>query len=955
MKKTTKIGKRIAACLMAMLLCISGVSLDAFTIEAATIEHSGTDGGLSWSIDSNGHLLVEGSGNCKGSSPAWSSHTALIKTATVSVTDCTNLNYWFSGCTNLISIDLSELDTSNVTTMNGMFINCSQLADIDVSNFNTSKVTDMAQLFFQCSKLTQLDLSRLDTSKVTKTFAMFYGCSSLTSLDLSKWDMSNVTSASNMFYGCTKLLSIKAPLNVTCNINFPDLGSGAWQDEKNNIYSVLPLNLSESIEVYYNDNIIKILYSGTDGGLTWTIDGNGHLSVAGSGNYTGSEPGWYSYRTKILSAKVEVSNATSLSKYFYRCTNITTIDLTNTNTASVTNMSNMFSGCSALTDLDLSDFDTTNVTDMSNMLYGCSGLTDLDLSSFNTSNVANMSYMFSECRGLTNLDLSSFNTSNVANMSYMFSGCSGLTDLDLSGFNTSNVTNMSNMFHGCSGFIFLDLSEMDTSNVTDMSGMFRGCSKLTNIDLSGFDTSSVINMSGLFEECYQLTEVNLSSFDTSKVENMGAMFFCCQELTELDLSNFDTSHVTDISMMFMNCSKITKINLSSFNTTKMTQMISVFEYCNQLKELDLSSFDMSNVTVQYNMFNCCAGLTKLKAPMNVNIDISLPTNAAGDWETSAGEIYTCLPKNTNSSITLYCGGVVHEQVAGYTISLKGDIAVNFHMQLSDEVINDNTAYMKFTFADGEVAKVSVSDAEYDGEYYIFTCHVQAPEMNDELTAQLITSVTDTTEKYTYSVKEYADYILEHTNEKEEYAKAAPMVKAMLNYGGYSQKQFNHNADTLANEGLYTTETDPVLKETVTISDEYSLPTPSENIGLQYYGSSILLNSETTIRHYFTITSNEDIATIRERYTFELTDGIDLIPTMYKGMLCVDIRDINAAELDDIFTITVTNTESVETISLSYSVFSYAKYVLEYSLARENLLNVIKAMYFYNVAANSYFG
>ena len=182
-----------------------------------------------------------------------------------------------------------------------------------------------------------------------------------------------------------------------------------------------------------------------------------------------------------------------------------------------------------------------------------------------------------------------------------------------------------------------------------------------------------------------------------------------------------------------------------------------------------------------------------------------------------------------------------------------------------------------------------------------------------------------------------------------------MVRAMLNYGGYSQKQFNHNTDALVNEGLYTVDTDPVLTQALTISDDYSLPTPSDDIGVQYYGSSVLLNSETTLRHYFSITGDEDIAAIRENYTFELADGTTLTPTLYKGMVCVDIKNINAAELDDIFTITVTNTESAETFGLSYSVYSYAKYVLEYSLARENLVNVIKAMCLYNVAANEYFG
>ena len=49
-----------------------------------------------------------------------------------------------------------------------------------------------------------------------------------------------------------------------------------------------------------------------------------------------------------------------------------------------------------------------------------------------------------------------------------------------------------------------------------------------------------------------------------------------------------------------------------------------------------------------------------------------------------------------------------------------------------------------------------------------------------------------------------------------------MVRAMLNYGGYSQLQFGHNTDALVNEGLYSTEDDPVLIDNVTVDDSYSL-------------------------------------------------------------------------------------------------------------------------------------
>ena len=58
---------------------------------------------------------------------------------------------------------------------------------------------------------------------------------------------------------------------------------------------------------------------------------------------------------------------------------------------------------------------------MSYMFYKCSSLTSLNLSNFNTNNVNNMSRMFSNCSSLTSLNLSNFYTNNVTFVINMFS------------------------------------------------------------------------------------------------------------------------------------------------------------------------------------------------------------------------------------------------------------------------------------------------------------------------------------------------------------------------------------------------------------------------------------------------------------------------------------------------------------------------------------------------------
>ena len=100
--------------------------------------------------------------------------------------------------------------------------------------------------------------------------------------------------------------------------------------------------------------------------------------------------------------------------------------------------------------------------------------------------------------------------------------------------------------------------------------------------------------------------------------------------------------------------------------------------------------------------------------------------------------------------------------------------------------------------------------------------------------------------YSYSVKEYADYLLAHANERDDLKRAAPLVKAMLNYGAYAQIYFDKNPNNLANADLI--EADKTLGE-VTISEPQTVFALPESV--TFAGSTLSLKSETTLSLYFT--------------------------------------------------------------------------------------------------------
>ena len=143
-------------------------------------------------------------------------------------------------------------------------------------------------------------------------------------------------------------------------------------------------------------------------------------------------------------------------------------------------MTGVFNGCSALTSLDLTNFNTAKVTDMKLLFANCSALESLDLSMFNTENVTSMPSMFNGATNLKTLNVSNFNTEKVNNMGHMFANCPNLTSLDLSSFNTKGVEYVDNIFKNCSNLTTIYASENFAfgSGLKNGADMFLGCDKL---------------------------------------------------------------------------------------------------------------------------------------------------------------------------------------------------------------------------------------------------------------------------------------------------------------------------------------------------------------------------------------------------------------------------------------------------------------------------------------------
>ena len=285
----------------------------------------------------------------------------------------------------------------------------------------------------------------------------------------------------------------------------------------------------------------------------------------------------------------------------------------------------------------------------------------------------------------------------------------------------------------------------------------------------------------------------------------------------------------------------------------------------------------------------------------------------------------------------YADGV-GASVIGHSVSLDGDIAVNFYMALDPEIAQSETAYMQFTIPDTspeyQEQTVAIKDVEpIEGGYYVFKCRVAAKDMSSVITAQIL-GVDKETTVYTYSVKDYADWLIEHKNDSEAYTKAAPLVEKMLRYGDYAKEYFD-KTNTLPNLG------------DVNIDSQFATYTSSLPDDL-YSSATLSLKSQTTLSLYFTDT---------DELTFTCVDenGAErTVETVKNGSTQIArIRNIAAKELKDSFTVTVKKGETVLG-AITYSPMNYCYKALNGSTENERLINAVKAMVAYSDAANEYF-
>ena len=330
------------------------------------------------------------------------------------------------------------------------------------------------------------------------------------------------------------------------------------------------------------------------------------------------------------------------------------------------------------------------------------------------------------------------------------------------------------------------------------------------------------------------------------------------------------------------------------------------------------------------------------------LDTLTVTDANGDPVTVENNRFTMPNSDVTVTATFKTAApVTYTYFVGQSLTLEGDIGVNFYVKLND--VDPANARVEFAWGSGSKAatqSAALADLTADANgLYKLTVRVAAAQMTDTITAELYDGETPVATQQ-YSVAKYARYVLGATdaqllplveNNADKVTSLRNLCKAMLIYGAKSQLQFKYNTYALADQGLFYTLDTPGTLGTTVFPDGFA-----DACGIAFYGASLVLESTTTYRLYFTVTDQAKLDALTVTCGGEpLTYGTK------DGMVYFDVAGIAAANVFKNCTV------RFGSIDVTVNAGSYVTGVL--GSDNETLKDAVKALYWYSDAAKTFFG
>lgn len=284
---------------------------------------------------------------------------------------------------------------------------------------------------------------------------------------------------------------------------------------------------------------------------------------------------------------------------------------------------------------------------------------------------------------------------------------------------------------------------------------------------------------------------------------------------------------------------------------------------------------------------------------------------------------------------------IGESLKTYSLSLNGLLEFNFYFELSESMQKDQKAYVMFILPDGRKVKQYVKDARMKNGLYGFTCGLYAKEMTQDVTVYVVNGNGKKGRKYAYAIEDYANYILNST--EDVYEKVKPVIKSMLNYGGYAQEEFNIYLDNKAYKNVKEEFVDEMNSLSAENFKEYSFKQLEKDANFSSKSISLILEEATTLRYYVNVKDESKVSSAIVKVDGKTAN----IEKNSKGYY-VDVPPIKSNKLDE------THTIQINELKVQCSALSYVYNFLKYS-TNETDIAVTKALYIYYLKSKAYFG
>ncbi len=502
------------------------------------------------------------------------------------------------------------------------------------------------------------------------------------------------------------------------------------------------------------------------------------------------------------------------------------------------------------------------------------------------------------------------------------------------------------------------LSASEIEAVTEIDCSNKSISSLEGIRY--FTALKKLNCSGNDVRKIDVTFLNLTSLNVSKCTSLINLYCNNNKLTSLDLT--DCTHLYEL---YCYNNKLTSLDL-----TGCTQLYMLYCYNNKLTSLDLTGYSNTEMNINFsdNTFDIGGvnGEYDLKALIESNGgSIDKVSNVTGatltngkltDLNEASGTItydYNTGKGNMTVTLTYFCqhdfssGGVCtscdmlengKDGFKSVSVTLTDGVILNYYMLLSDDALADKNAYIHFTSPQGIDVKTPLSDGVENNGTYKFSLKLRPDQMADLITAQVVYSDGSKGNSVDYSVTKYADNVKEDTD-----TTTSDLIDAMLYYGAATQNYTGNNTDNPANGNV-----DTIFDSNVQISDDYKMSLTGTVNGIKVKGARLIADSLTTIKVKYQVTEGSI-----DDFTFTC-DGTELTPVKQGDFYYVYIRDISPDNIDKMYNIVVTD-KNGNSRTLVYSALTYAKSIIEDTTGKypESLVNMMKALYYYNKAADAY--